>query len=48
MKYIIKIDLENEEMIDFFYDEDGKVPPLIKPRIKKKEDQEEEEDAPPS
>jgi len=48
MKIIIEYDIDEEEMTYFPWPEDRKVPPLIKPKIKKKEDQEKEEDAPPS
>lgn len=41
MKHIIIYDIEDKKLIDFPWDEDKEVPPVVKPKIKK----EEEEDA---
>ena len=44
MKWIILYDIEDKELIDFPWDEDREVPPIMKPKVKKREGKEEDKD----
>jgi len=43
MKHIIIYDIEDKELIDFPWYEDKEVPPIVKPKVKKKEGEEDAE-----
>lgn len=32
MKYVVDFDLEEMDLVDFIYEEEGEVPPLVKPK----------------
>ena len=43
MKYIILYDIEDEDLMVFPWDEDREVPPIVKPKVKKKREDEEKD-----